>query len=70
MDFILDLANSEGMNLIFVEMDSLTKMAHFISCNKTMSGEETAKLFLNIYHIHRFFDEISSNKGTQFVSNI
>ena len=70
MDFIIDLPNSEGMDLIFVVVDCLTKMAHFIPCSKTVTREETSKLFLdNIYCIHGFLDEIVFDRGTQFVSN-
>ena len=65
MDFIMDFPNSERMDSIFVVVDCLTKMTHFIPCNKTVTGEETAKLFLdNIYRIYGLLDEIVSNRGT------
>jgi hypothetical protein len=48
----------------------LTKMAHFIPCNKTVTREETTKLFIdNIYRIHGLPHDIVSNRGTQFISN-
>jgi hypothetical protein len=70
MDFITDLLLANGNDSIFVVVDRLTKMGHFIPCTKTITGEETTKLFLdNIYCIHRFPNDIVSNRGTQFTSN-
>lgn len=70
MDFIVDLPPSAGFDSIFVVVDRLTKMAHFVPCNKTVTGEETAKLFLdNIYRHHGLPDDIISDRGTQFTSN-
>jgi hypothetical protein len=50
MDFIIDLPSSKDFDSIFVVVDRLTKMAHFMPCNKTVTGEETARFFMdNIY---------------------
>ena len=69
MDFIVDLPLSKTFDSIFVVVDRLTKMAHFIPCHKTVTGEETAKLFVdNVYKIHGFPDDIISDRGTQFTS--
>jgi hypothetical protein len=55
---------------IFVVVDWLTKMAHIISCNKIITGEETTKLFLdNIYCIHGLPNDIVLDKETQFTFN-
>ena len=70
MDFITDLPSSNLKDSILVVVDRLTKMAHFIPCNKTITGEETAKLFLeNIYRIHGLPNDIVSDRGSQFISN-
>jgi hypothetical protein len=70
MDFITDLPSSNSKDSILVVVDRFTKMAHFIPCNKTITGEETAKLFLdNIYRIHGLPDDIVSDRGAQFISN-
>ena len=70
MDFIIDLLLANGKDLIFVVVNRLTKMAHFIPCIKTLTREETAKLFLeNIYCIHGLPIDIVSDRGTQFISN-
>jgi hypothetical protein len=59
MDFITDLPLANGKDSIFVVVDRLTKMIHFIPCTKPIIGEETAKLFLdNIYRIHGFPNDI------------
>ena len=44
-------------------------MAHFVPCNKTVTDEETARLFIdNVYKYHGFPDDIISDRGTQFTS--
>lgn len=69
MDFITDLPLSNSFDSIFVVVDRLTKMAHFIPCKKTSSSEDTARFFLdNIYRYHGLPDDIISDRGTQFVS--
>ena len=69
MDFITDLPLSNAYDSIFVVVDRLTKMAHFVPCKKTSSSEDTARLFLdNVYRYHGLPDDIVSDRGTQFVS--
>ena len=59
MDFIIDLQLASGNDSIFVVIDRLTNMAHFTSCSKLVTGEETTKLFLdNIYRIHGLPNDI------------
>lgn len=52
-------------DIIFVVVDQLTKMAHFVPCKKTiMTSDETRKLFLNnVYHYFRLYDDTISNRG-------
>jgi hypothetical protein len=69
MDFIVDLLESKSFDSIFVVVDSLTKMAHFVPCKKTITGEETARLFVeNVYKYHELPDDIIYDRGTQFTS--
>ena len=69
MDFITDLPSSNSFDSIFVVVDRLTKMAHFVPCKKTSSSEDTARLFLdNVYCYHGLLDDIVSDQITQFVS--
>jgi hypothetical protein len=69
MDLIVDLPKSKSFDLVFVVLDRLTKMAHFVPCNKTIRGKETARLFLeNVYKYHGLPDDIISDRATQFMS--
>jgi hypothetical protein len=70
MEIITNLPLADGKDLIFVVVNRLAKMAHFILCTKTIIGEETAKLFLdNIYRIHGLPNDIVSDMETQFTFN-
>ena len=69
MDFITNLPSSKAFDSIFVVVDQLTKMAYFMPCNKTVTGEETTRLFMdNIYKYHGLLDDIISDHGSQFTS--
>jgi hypothetical protein len=47
-----------------VVVNRLKKMAHFIPCTKTVTEEETTKLFRNnIYYIHGLPNDIVSERG-------
>jgi hypothetical protein len=68
MDFITNLPSSKAFDSIFVVVDQLTKMAHFMPCN-TIRGEEIARLFMdNNYKYHGLPDDIISDRGSQFTS--
>jgi hypothetical protein len=70
MDFITDLPLVNGKDSIFVIVNRLKKMAHFIPCTKIITGEETTKLFLdNIFRIYGLPNDIVSDSETQFTSN-
>jgi transposase InsO family protein len=69
MDFINDLPSSKNFDAIFVIVDRLTKMAHFVPYTKTITGEETARLFVdNIYRYRELPGDIISDRGPQFIS--
>ena len=46
MDFITDLPESDGYDTILVVIDRLTKMSHFIPCNKELNARQFALLFM------------------------
>ena len=46
MDFITDLPISDGYDTILVVIDCLTKMSHFIPCNKNLDTRQFATVFL------------------------
>jgi hypothetical protein len=59
------LPSSKAFDSIFVVVDQLMKMAHFMPCNKTVTGEETARLFMdNIYMYHGHLDDIIFDRGS------
>src|SRR5690606_7078324 len=69
MDFIVKLPNSEGFDAIYVVVDRLTKMAHFIPTTSDVDAEGTARLFRdNIFRLHGLPRSLVSDRGTQFVN--
>lgn len=67
MDFIVFLPNSEGFTAIFVVVDRLTKMAHFIPTTNDIDAVGTAILYRdNVFKLHGLPDSIISDRGTQF----
>src|SRR5271170_5502881 len=45
MDFIVELSPSEGYDAIFVCVDRLTNMAHFIPCTSDVPAAQAAHLY-------------------------
>ena len=69
MDFIVELPKSEGYDAIYVCVDRLTKMAHFVPTNTTVTAEQTAQLFYrHIWKYHGLPTDIVSDRGSQFVA--
>jgi hypothetical protein len=69
MDFITNLPSSKAFDSIFVVVNRLIKMVHFMPCNKTVTSKEIAKLFMdNIYKYHGLPYDIISDRGSQFAS--
>ena len=61
-DFITDLPVSNGFDSILTVVCRLSKMAHFIACNKTTDAPELAALFRhNVVRLHGFPDNIVSD---------
>jgi hypothetical protein len=58
-----------GNDSIWVIVDRLTKVAHFIPMRTTYGGDKLAKLYIdNILKIHGVPKSIISDRGAQFVS--
>jgi hypothetical protein len=70
MDFIEGLPRtSAGYDSIWVIVDHLTKVAHFISVKTTHSGARLAELYMSrIMCLHGVPKKIVSSRGTQFTS--
>ena len=71
MDFITDLPKSEGYDTILVVIDRMTKMSHFIPCNKDMNTRQFAKTFIkDIFRLHGLPKDIIMDRGTIFTSDL
>jgi transposase InsO family protein len=70
MDFIVGLPRTQsGYDSIWVIVDQLTKVAHFILVKTTYSGSHLAELYMaRIVCLHGVPKKIVSDRGTQFTS--
>lgn len=70
MDFIVGLPRTQsGYDSIWVIVDRLTKVAHFIPVKETYTGTKLAELyFARIVCLHGVPRKIVSDRGTQFTS--
>jgi hypothetical protein len=70
MDFIVGLPRTrDGYDSIWVIVDMLTKVAHFIPVKTTYSGAQLAELYMSrIVCLHGLPKKIVSDRGTQFTS--
>jgi hypothetical protein len=71
MDFITGLPRSNrGHDSIWIIIDRLTKVAHFILVKTTHNGRELADLYISrIVSLHGVPKTIISDRGTQFTSH-
>ena len=73
MDFVTDLPNSEGNKAtwIFMVIDWLTKIAHFLSCTKEMNRWQFSEhLMREIFRLHGLSKDIITDRGSIFTSDI
>jgi hypothetical protein len=70
MDFIVGLPHtSAGYDSIWVIVDGLTKVAHFIRVRTTYTGAKLAKLYISrIVCLHGVPKKTVSDRGSQFTS--
>ena len=69
MDFIVGLPKSNGMTVIFVVCDRLTKYAHFLPLAHPFGAAKVAQLFMdNIVRLHGWPSEIISDRDSIFMS--
>jgi hypothetical protein len=70
MDFIMGLPKTQnGYDSIWVIVDRLSKVAHFIPVKTTYKGSKLAELYIaRIVCMHGVPKKIVSDRGTQFTS--
>ena len=70
MDFIVGLPQIQsGYDSIWVIVDCLTKVAHFIPVKESYRGSQLAELYMSrIVCLHGIPEKIVSDRGTQFTS--
>ena len=70
MNFIVGLPRTQaGYDSIWVIVDRLTKVAHFIPLKTTYSGARLAELYMSrIVCLHSIPKKIMSDRGSQFTS--
>jgi transposase InsO family protein len=69
VDFIVELPQSHGYDAIMCIVDSVSKRAHFIPTNTTVTSLGTARLFLaHSWKLHGLPRSVISDRGPQFVS--
>jgi hypothetical protein len=70
MDFIVGLPRSQkGHDSIWVIVDRLTKVAHFILVKIAYTADKLADLYIdNILHLHGAPKTIVSDRGPQFIA--
>jgi hypothetical protein len=69
-DFIVGLLRTQsGYDSIWVFVDRLTKVAHFIPVKTTYSRPQLAELYMSrIVYLHGVPKKIVSDRGTRFIS--
>ena len=70
MDFVVGLPKTQkGYDSIWVIVDRLTKVAHFLPVWTNYGGEKLAQLYVyNILKLHGVPSRIVSDRGTNFTS--
>jgi hypothetical protein len=70
MDFVTGLPRTQkGNDPIWVIIDRLTKVAHFVPVKTTFGGAALARIYLKeIVRLHGIPRKIVSDRGTQFIS--
>jgi hypothetical protein len=70
MDFIMVLQRTQSRyDSIWVIVDQLTKVAHFIPVKTTYSRPQRVELYMSrIVCLHGVLKKIVSDRGTQFIS--
>jgi hypothetical protein len=69
LDDLTHLPESNGFKSVFIGVDHLTRMAHFLPCKETVNAEDTSTLFLQgVYRIHGLPCVLINDRDPKFVS--
>ena len=69
MDFVTGLPECEGYDAIWVVVDRLSKMRHFVPCRTTVNARGLAEMFLkDVVRLHGLPKSIISDRGPQFAA--
>jgi hypothetical protein len=69
VDFIVELPESDGHDAVMVVVDSLTKRAHFLPVNTTITAKGLARQFRdNVWKLHGLPTCTISDRGPQFTA--
>ena len=68
VDFVVELPESQGHDMIMVVVDSICKCIHVVPTYTIVTASGAARLFLHhIWKAHRLPKNVVSNRRTQFV---
>ena len=68
VDFIIELPESHGYNVVMNVVDSVSKMSHFIPTHTTITALRAAHLFLaHVWKLHELLRQVVSDRGPQFI---
>jgi transposase InsO family protein len=71
MDFITNLPTSKGFNSLFVVVDRLSKATIISPCNKTITADGIAQLYLDqVWRRTGLPRQVISDRGPQFASKV
>src|SRR3979490_461149 len=69
VDFIVELPEAHGHDVVVNVVDSVSKRAHFLPTNTTITALGAARLYLaHVWKLHGFPKQVVSNRGPQFIS--